>query len=63
MNKELLAKLKQEYAHLGLAENILQAHADMLVATGLVTEENIATIVSQQKDYLEGLQKYNDTRV
>jgi len=63
MNKELLAKLKQVYAHLGLAENILQLHADALVATGLVTAENIDDIVAKQKDYLEGLQKYNDSRV
>ena len=63
MNKELLEKLKQAYSHLGLAENVLQMHADALVATGLVTAENIDGIVAKQKDFLEGLQKYNDTRV
>ena len=63
MNKELLEKLKQAYSHLGLAENVLQMHADALVATGFVTAENIDDIVAKQKDFLEGLQKYNDTRV
>ena len=63
MNEELLKKLKQAYSHLGLAENVLQMHANALVATGLVTAENIDSIVSAQKDFLEGLQKYNDTRV
>lgn len=63
MNKELLDKLKQAYSHLGLAENVLQMHADALVATGLVTAENIDGIVAKQKDFLEGLQKYNDSRV
>lgn len=63
MNKELLEKLKQAYSHLGLAENVLQMHADALVATGFVTAENIDDIVAKQKDFLVGLQKYNDTRV
>lgn len=63
MNKTLLEKLKQAYSHLGLAENVLQLHADALVATGIVTEQNIDEIVAKQKDFLEGLQKYNDTRV
>lgn len=63
MNKQLLEKLKQAYSHLGLAENVLQMHADSLVATGFVTEENMDEIVSKQKEFLEGLQKYNDTRV
>lgn len=63
MNKQLLEKLKQAYSRLGLAESVLQSHADMLIATGIVTAENMDDIVSKQQDYLEGLQKYNDTRV
>ena len=63
MNKQLLEKLKQAYSHLGLAENVLQMHADSLIATGFVTAENMDEIVTKQKDFLEGLQKYNDTRV
>ena len=63
MNKKLLEKLKQSYSYIGLAETVLQSHADALVATGLVTDENVDDIVVKQKDFLEGLQKYNDTRV
>ncbi len=63
MNEKLFTKLKQAYSHLGLADSILQAHADVLAGLGVVTDENIDGIVTNQKAYLEGLQKYNDTRV
>ena len=63
MNEKLFLKLKQVYSHLGLADSILQAHANVLAGLGVVTDENIDGIVSNQKEYLEGLQKYNDTRV
>ena len=39
----------------------LQLH--VLAGLGVVTDENIDGIVTNQKAYLEGLQKYNDTRV
>lgn len=63
MNEKLFLKLKQAYSHLGLADNILQAHADVLAGLGVVTDENVDEIVSNQKTYLEGLQRYNDSRV
>lgn len=63
MNQKILQRLKQSYSYIGLAENVLQMHADALAATGFVTDENIDDVVSKQKDYLEGLQKYNDSRV
>lgn len=63
MNKKIFAALKQEYSHLGLGDVILQAHADALAKLGLVTDDNINTVVSAQKDFLEGLQKSNDLRV
>lgn len=63
MNEELFKKLKQAYSHLGLADSILQAHADVLAGLGVVTDENVDQVVSNQKAYLEGLQKYNDSRV
>ena len=63
MNDKLFLKLKQAYSHLGLAESILQAHADVLAGLGVVTDENIDGIIANQKGYLEGLQKYNDSRV
>lgn len=63
MNDKLFQKLKQSYSYIGLAENVLQMHADALAAMGFVTDENIDEVVSKQKTYLEGLQKYNDARV
>ena len=41
----------------------MQAHAEALAATGLVTAENIDTIVSSQAPFLESIQKANDQRV
>lgn len=63
MNDKLFLKLKQSYSYIGLAESVLKSHADALAGLGLVTEDNIDEIVSKQKDFLEGLQRYNDSRV
>lgn len=63
MKSLIFQKLKQEYSHLGLGDEVLQAHADALAATGLVTGENIDTIVSSQASFLESIQKANDKRV
>lgn len=63
MTDKLFQMLKQAYSPLGLADSILRGHAEALVATGLVTDENIADVVLKQKGYLESLQKYNDKRV
>lgn len=40
----------------------MQAQADALAATGIVTDENIDIIVSSQKAFLESVQKANDQR-
>ena len=63
MKTKIFQKLKQEYSHLGLGDNVLQAHAEALNAIGLVTDENIENVVSAQKGFLENLQKENDKRV
>ena len=63
MKSLIFQKLKQEYSHLGLGMEVLQAHADALAATGLVTAENVDTIVSSQASFLESIQKANDKRV
>lgn len=63
MKTKIFQKLKQGYSHLGLGDNVLQAHADALAAIGLVTDENIESVVSAQKTFLENLQKENDKRV
>jgi hypothetical protein len=62
MKDKIFQKLKQEYSHLGLGKEVLQAQADALAATGIVTDENIDTIVSSQKSFLESIQKANDQR-
>ena len=63
MKSLIFQKLKQEYSHLGLGMEVLQAHAEALAATGLVTAENVDTIVSSQAAFLESIQKANDQRV
>lgn len=63
MSDKIFQKLKQSYSYIGLAESVLRAHADALAGLGLVNDENIDEVVSKQKTYLEGIQKYNDSRV
>lgn len=63
MKEKIFQKLKQGYSHLGLGDDVLQAHAESLAAIGLVTDENIDNVVNAQKAFLEGLQKNYDTRV
>ena len=63
MKNQLFSKLKQAYASLGLGDDFLQAQADSLAAMGLVTEENIESVVLSQKAFLESVQKANDKRV
>lgn len=63
MNKKLFTQLKQAYASLGLGDDFLQAQADALAVSGFVTDENLETIVTSQKAFLESVQKSNDKRV
>lgn len=63
MKDKIFNAQKQEYARLGLGDNILMGLAEMLAGTSLVTEENLQGIVAGQKAYLEDLQKSNDKRV
>jgi len=58
----LFNKLKQQYSSLGLGDEILSAHADALLATGFLTDENADTVVDGQKMFLEQLQRANDRR-
>lgn len=62
MKEKIFAKLKQAYSPLGLGDVILQAHAESLASLGLVTDDNIDTVIGAQKSFLEGLQKENDKR-
>ena len=59
---QIFSLLKTSYSNLGLGDEILQAHADMLAKTGFVTADNAKAIVEAQKPYLENLQKQNDAR-
>lgn len=63
MKDKIFQLLKQEYKSLGLGDEVLQAHAEMLDKMGLVTDDNIETVVASQKCFLESLQKDNDRRV
>lgn len=63
MKEKIFQKLKQGYSHLGLGDGVLQAHAEALNAMGLVTDENIETVIAAQKTFLENLQSENDRRV
>lgn len=63
MKDKIFQLLKQEYKSLGLGDEVLQAHAEMLDKMGLVTDDNIETVVASQKIFLESLQKDNDRRV
>lgn len=63
MKDKIFQRLKQVYSHLGLANDILEAHSEALALLGFVTDENIEEVVTKQKAYLESLQRANDKRV
>lgn len=62
MKEKIFQLLKTKFSSLGLGDEILQAHADMLASMGFVTEDNVETIVSGQEKFLKDLQKSNDKR-
>lgn len=63
MTNKIFQALKQAYPQLGLSDEIMSSHANMLAGIGFVTDENLDKVVAMQKDYLQGLQKANDKRV
>lgn len=63
MKDKIYQLLKQTYSSLELADDVLQAQAEMLDKLGIVTEDNVDTVIETQKSYLESLQKENDRRV
>ena len=63
MKDKILAALKQEYAHLGLGENLLSAQAETLANLGFVTDENLDAVVKAQETSLRAIQQSNDKRV
>ena len=60
MKIKLFNALKQDHSKLGLSDEVLQAYAESLVATGLVTEENLATVSKGQEPSLKAYQSSID---
>ena len=60
MKEKIYNQLKQEYARLGLSDELLQSVAASLEATGLVTDENLATVVKGQESMLKSYQSNFD---
>lgn len=60
MKTKLFNALKQDHSKLGLSDEVLQAYAESLVATGLVTEENLATVSKGQETALKAYQSAID---
>ena len=63
MKEKIFQALKLAYSNLGLSDEILQGQADALSASGLVTDDNLATVVQGQKAFLTSLQSGIDKRV
>lgn len=60
MKTKLFNALKQEHSKLGLSDEVLQAYADSLASTGLVTDENLATVSKGQETALKAYQSSID---
>lgn len=56
MKEKIFQALKLAYSNLGLSDEILQGQADALSASGLVTDDNLATVVQGQKAFLTSFQ-------
>lgn len=64
MKTKLFNQLKQAYASkYGVADEILQGQAEALAATGLVTDENIATVIQGQENVFRAIQTKFDKTV
>lgn len=62
MKEKIFQALKQSYPQFGLGDNVLTAFAEMLEATGVVTDDTLADVVAKQHTALEAIQKANDKR-
>lgn len=60
MKEKIFQQLKQKYANLGLAEEVLQSVAESLNATGIVTDENLETVIAGQGVMLKSYQSSLD---
>ena len=60
MKEKIFNALKQKYSNLGLGDETLQSVAESLASTGLVTDENLDTVVAGQGVMLKGYQSTFD---
>jgi hypothetical protein len=60
MKDKIFNSLKQTYSHLGLGDTVLQTYAETMDATGLVTEDNLETLVKGQENILKAFQSNLD---
>lgn len=60
MKEKIYNQLKQEFSKLGLSDELLQSVAASLDSTGLVTDENLATVVKGQENMLKSYQSNLD---
>lgn len=60
MKEKILDQLKQEFSNLGLTDELLNEEADTLATSGIVTDDNLATIVKGQENRLKKYQSSFD---
>ena len=60
MKDKIYNQLKQEFSNLGLSDELLHSVASSLESTGMVTEENLATVVKGQENMLKSYQSNLD---
>lgn len=60
MKEKIFQQLKQKYSNLGLSDEILRSVANSLEASGLVTDENLETVIAGQESVLKSYQSSLD---
>lgn len=63
MKEKIINALKTEYSNLGFSAKAIDGVAESLAATGLVTDENLESIIKGQKSALSAMQAEIDSRV
>ena len=62
MKGKIFEALKTEFKSLGLGDEVLENMANVLNGMGVITDENLSTMVKAQAPFLLGVQKLNDKR-
>lgn len=63
MKGKIISALKTKYSNLGFSAKAIEGVAESLAATGLITDENLDTIIEGQKSVLSAMQAEIDSRV